>query len=67
MPVSQNRSATNAADSRCDQLADSPDDPAKIGNGVPIDQINVAFHRFLATKPVSSETHKAERGQIWRP
>ena len=42
MPVPQNRSATNAADSRCDQLADSPDDPAKIGNGVPIDQINVA-------------------------
>jgi hypothetical protein len=25
------------------------------------------FHRFLATKPVSSETNKAERGQIWRP
>jgi hypothetical protein len=25
------------------------------------------FHRFLATKPVSSETRKAERGQIWRP
>src|SRR5580693_438743 len=25
------------------------------------------FHRFLATKPVCSETSKAERGQIWRP
>jgi hypothetical protein len=25
------------------------------------------FHRFFATKPVSSDTHKAERGQIWRP
>src|SRR6266850_7575490 len=25
------------------------------------------FHRFLATKPSSSETSKAERGQIWRP
>src|SRR5271154_2118127 len=25
------------------------------------------FHRFFATKPVSSETNKAERGQIWRP
>src|ERR1700722_1545751 len=25
------------------------------------------FHRFLATKPVSSETSKAERGQMWRP
>jgi hypothetical protein len=25
------------------------------------------FHRFFATKPVRSETHKAERGQIWRP
>jgi hypothetical protein len=25
------------------------------------------FHRFLATKPVRSETSKAERGQIWRP
>src|SRR5271169_5579563 len=25
------------------------------------------FHRFFATKPVSSETSKAERGQIWRP
>jgi hypothetical protein len=25
------------------------------------------FHRFLATKPVRSETHQAERGQIWRP
>jgi hypothetical protein len=23
------------------------------------------FHRFFATKPVSSETSKAERGQIW--
>ena len=36
------------------------------------DQIRVVlstsgFHRFLATKPVSSETNKAERGQIWRP
>jgi hypothetical protein len=26
-----------------------------------------SFHRFFATKPVSSETSKAERGQIWRP
>src|SRR3979490_3314922 len=25
------------------------------------------FHRFLATKPVSSETNKAERWSIWRP
>src|SRR5271156_4983733 len=25
------------------------------------------FHRFLATKPVCSETSKAERSQIWRP
>ena len=25
------------------------------------------FHRFLATKPVSSETSKAERWSIWRP
>jgi hypothetical protein len=25
------------------------------------------FHLFFATKPVSSETSKAERGQIWRP
>jgi hypothetical protein len=25
------------------------------------------FHRCLATKPISSETNKAERGQIWRP
>jgi hypothetical protein len=25
------------------------------------------FHRFFATKPVGSETSKAERGQIWRP
>jgi hypothetical protein len=25
------------------------------------------FHCFFATKPVSSETSKAERGQIWRP
>jgi hypothetical protein len=25
------------------------------------------FHRFFATKPVSSETSKAERGQMWRP
>src|SRR4030081_1131507 len=25
------------------------------------------FHRWFATKPVSSETNKAERGQIWRP
>src|ERR1035437_1927027 len=38
-PVS---SAKNAgADIRCDQLADSPNDPARIGNGVPFDQINV--------------------------
>src|SRR6266478_6325029 len=25
------------------------------------------FHRFLATKPVSSETNKAERWSMWRP
>src|SRR5271168_5023799 len=25
------------------------------------------FHRFLATKPVCSETSKAERSSIWRP
>jgi hypothetical protein len=25
------------------------------------------FHCLFATKPVSSETSKAERGQIWRP
>jgi len=25
------------------------------------------FHRFLATKPVSSETNKAERWSSWRP
>jgi hypothetical protein len=25
------------------------------------------FHRFLTTKPVRSETSKAERGQFWRP
>jgi phage-related protein len=25
------------------------------------------FHRCLATKPVSSESNKAERGQMWRP
>src|SRR5580704_4047125 len=25
------------------------------------------FHRFLATKPVCSDTSKAERGQFWRP
>jgi hypothetical protein len=25
------------------------------------------FHLFFATKPVSSATSKAERGQIWRP
>ena len=25
------------------------------------------FHHFFATKPVSSETSKAERGQMWRP
>ncbi len=25
------------------------------------------FHRFLGTKPVSSETNKAERWSIWRP
>src|ERR1700688_915039 len=25
------------------------------------------FHHFCATKPVSSEASKAERGQMWRP
>ncbi len=25
------------------------------------------FHHLFATKPVSSETSKAERGQMWRP
>ena len=25
------------------------------------------FHHFFATKPVSSETSKAERGLMWRP
>src|SRR5579864_4234380 len=25
------------------------------------------FHRFFVTKPGSSETNKAEPGQIWRP
>jgi hypothetical protein len=25
------------------------------------------FHRFFATKPVSSESSKAARGQMWRP
>src|SRR5271156_3070061 len=25
------------------------------------------FHHFFATKPVSSETSKAARGQMWRP
>src|SRR6202050_3727811 len=25
------------------------------------------FHRFLATRPVRSETNKAERGPMWRP
>jgi hypothetical protein len=25
------------------------------------------FHRFFATKPVSSETSKPERGPMWRP
>ena len=39
------------------------------GQGDPVDWVfsTSGFHRFFATKPVSSETNKAERGQIWRP
>jgi TPR repeat protein len=41
--VPQNQAGTDPAlDLRCDQLADSPDDPTRVGNGVPADQINVA-------------------------
>jgi hypothetical protein len=40
-----------------------------VGQGSPVVWIfsTSGFHRFFATKPVSSETSKAERGQIWRP
>ena len=41
-PAPQNSPATNSTDRRCDLLADSPDDPSKIGKGVPFDQIDVA-------------------------
>jgi hypothetical protein len=36
------------------------------GQGEPADWVfsTSGFHRFFATKPVSSETNKAERGQI---
>jgi hypothetical protein len=40
-----------------------------LGSGAPVVWIfsTSGFHLFFATKPVSSETSKAERGQIWRP
>jgi hypothetical protein len=39
------------------------------GHGVPVVWVfsTSGFHRFLATKPVCSETNQAERSSIWRP
>jgi TPR repeat protein len=43
MPSPRKPAASGAsADLRCDQLADSPNDPSRVGSGVPFDQINVA-------------------------
>ena len=40
-----------------------------VGHGDPVVWIfsTSGFHHFFVTKPVRSETNKAERGQIWRP
>jgi hypothetical protein len=40
-----------------------------VGQGSPVVWIFSisGFHHFFATKPVSSETSKADRGQIWQP
>jgi len=39
------------------------------GQGDPVDWVfsTSGFHRFFATKPVSSETSKQNGGQVWRP
>ena len=49
----------DAVQSRCDELANSPNDPIKVGPGVPMEEINVR-----AALPVCEQ---AATRQAWRP